>query len=90
MRRQWTHNVYITELVEPEVINGVRRGHEVTFAELLVSFRGGNVELVKDPFLNKNLVSSRLFVTKGRESQQTTILFYFKNGRDKPWVWVRV
>ncbi len=64
------HNVYITKFVEPKVINGVGRGHKVTFAELLVGLRGGNVELVKDPFLDETLVASRLFVTRGRESQK--------------------
>jgi hypothetical protein len=90
MKRRWTHNVYITKLVEPEVINGVGRGHKVTFAELLVSFCGGDVELVKDPFLDETLVPSGLFVTRGRESQRTTILFYLKDGRDILWVWVRI
>jgi hypothetical protein len=68
MKRRWTHNVYITKLVEPKVINGVGRGHKVTFAELLIGFRGGDVELVKDPFLDETLVASGLFVTRGRES----------------------
>jgi hypothetical protein len=77
MKRRWTHDVYITKLVEPEVINGVGRGHKITLAELLVSFRGGDVEFVKDPSLDETLVASGLFVTRERESQQTTILPYF-------------
>lgn len=41
-----THNIYVTKLVEPKVINRVGRSHKVTFSELLIGLRGGNVELV--------------------------------------------
>jgi len=40
------HNIYVTKLVEPKVIRSVGRSHKVTFAELLVGLRGGDVELV--------------------------------------------
>ena len=79
--RRWTHNVYITKLVEPKVINSVGRGHKVTFAELLVGLRGGDVELVKDPFLDETLVASGLFVTKGSERQEIyNLVFISKTG----------
>lgn len=90
-KKRWTHNVYITKLVEPKVINCVGRRHKVTFAELLVGLRGGDIELVKDPFLDETLVASGLFVTRGREkSGNLQSCFYFKDGRDKLWVWVRI
>lgn len=54
MRCKWTHNVYITKLIEPEVVNRVGHGHKVTFAELLVGLRGGDVELVQDPFSRRD------------------------------------
>jgi hypothetical protein len=81
-KRRWTHNVYITKLVQPKVINCVGRGHKVTFAELLVGLRGGDVELVKDPFLDETLVASGLFVTRGRESQEIyNLVFISKTGK---------
>jgi len=76
-------NVYITKLVEPKVINRVGRGDKVTFAELLVGLRGvdASVELVKDPFLDKTLVASGLFVIRGRESQEIyNLVFVSKTG----------
>jgi hypothetical protein len=89
-KRRYTHDVYITKFVEPKVINRVGRGHKVTFAELLVGLRGSDVELVKNPFLDETLVASGLFVTRGRERQENYNLVYFKDGRDKLWVWVRI
>ena len=80
-----THNIYVTKLVEPKVINRVGRSHKVTFSELLIGLRGGNVELVQDPFLDETLVASGLFV-----AVRTTEAFTFKTGWNKLWVSVRV
>ena len=47
-----THNVDVTELVQPEIVEHVRSGHEVADLELLVDLSGGCVELVEDPALD--------------------------------------
>ncbi len=57
--------------------------------KLFVDLRSGDVELVKDPFLDKTLIASGLFVTRKREVRRAAVLF-FKDGRNKPSVWVRV
>jgi hypothetical protein len=41
-----THNIDIAKLVKPKVVHGVGRRHEVAFAQLLVGFCGGDIELV--------------------------------------------
>jgi hypothetical protein len=81
MKRRWAHNVYITKLVEPKVINRVGRGHKVTFTELPVGLRGGDVELVKNPFFDETLVASGLFVTRRREGQEIyNLVFISRKG----------
>jgi hypothetical protein len=40
------HNIYVTKLVEPEVIHCACCGHKVSFAELFVRLRGSDVQLV--------------------------------------------
>jgi hypothetical protein len=44
--RERTDNIDIAKFVKPKVVEGVGRSHEVPFAELLVSFRGRDIELV--------------------------------------------
>jgi len=55
-----THNVYITKLVKPKVVNCVGCSHEVAFTELLVGLHGSDVKFVQDPLLNETLVASGL------------------------------
>ena len=57
---EMTHNIHITKLVKPKVVNCVGRGHEVTFTELLVGLRGSDVKFVQDPLLDETLVASGL------------------------------
>ena len=45
-RSERTHNIDIAKFVKPKVVHGVGRGHEVAFAQLLVGFCGGDIELV--------------------------------------------
>lgn len=85
-----THNIYITKLVKPEVINRVSRSHEVTFVKLLVRLCGGDVELVKDPFLDETLVASGLFFIRERESQENYNLAFISKTGNKLWVWLRI
>ena len=87
---QWTHNEHITKLVEPKVIHRVGRTHKVTFAEMLIGLRGGDVELVKDPFLHKTLFAGGLFVTRGKGKSGKIQSFRFQRQGDKLWVWIRV
>ena len=75
--------------MKPKVINRVGRSHKVPFAELLVGLRGGDVELVKNPFLDETLVASGLFVTRGRKAEILQSCSYFKDGRDELYAWVR-
>ena len=47
-----THDEDITELVEPEVVDGSRCQHEAPIGHLLVEFRCGQIELVQNPTFN--------------------------------------
>lgn len=55
-----THNVYVTELVQPEIIHRCSGSHEVAHFKVLVDLCCGKIELVKDPSLNEGFVASRL------------------------------
>ena len=55
-----TYNVYVAQLVQPEVVHGVRRVHEVTFGELLVDLLRGKVQLLQNPLLDEALVARGL------------------------------
>lgn len=55
-----THNIHITKLVKPKVVNCVSCGHEVAFTKLFVGLRGGDVKFVQDPLFDETLVSSGL------------------------------
>ena len=59
-RKFWTHDVDIAELVEPEVVDGVGRVHEIALSHLLVGLLGSNVELAEDPALDEALLASGL------------------------------
>lgn len=55
-----THDVYVAQLIEPEVVRGTRRIHEVPVAQLLVDLVRSEVELVQDPLLHEALVTGWL------------------------------
>ena len=55
-----TYDVDVTELVQPEVVEDVRGGHEVADLELLVDLSCGGVELVENPALDQALLASGL------------------------------
>ena len=59
-KRRKTHNVHITELVQPEVVHGVRRVHEVALRKLLVDLFGSEVHLLQNPLLDEALVARGL------------------------------
>jgi hypothetical protein len=50
---------------------------------LLVGLRSGDVELVKDPFLDETLVAGGLFVTRGQEDYN--LVFILKTGETNFW-----
>lgn len=59
------HNIYVTKLVEPEVVHRIGCRHKIAFAELLVDLRGSDVEFVQDPLLDETLVSCGLLTDQG-------------------------
>lgn len=55
-----TYDIYIAQLVQPEIIRRVGGRHEVPLRELGIDLSRGNVELVQDPLLNKTFISRGL------------------------------
>jgi len=55
-----THDVYIAQLVKPEVVNSVCRHQEVPLCQLFVDLVGRHVQLIEDPLFHKALVSRGL------------------------------
>ena len=55
-----TYDVYVAQLVQPEVVRCTRCVHEVAIAELLVDLVGSQVELMQDPLLDEALVAGGL------------------------------
>jgi hypothetical protein len=62
--RGGTHDVHITELVQPKVVRRVGGGHKVPHGEGRVDLDRGDVELVQDPFLDEALFACGLFVER--------------------------
>lgn len=61
------HNIYVTKLVEPKVVHRVGCRHKVAFTELLVHFRGSDIEFVQDPLLDETFVSCGLLTDQVSE-----------------------
>lgn len=54
------HDVYVTQLVKPEIVNSVCRHQEVPFRQLFVDFVGRHVQPVEDPLFYDALLSGGL------------------------------
>ena len=69
---QGTYDVDVTQLVQPEIVDGIGGSHEVPVSEALVDFNSGNVELVEDPLFHEALIPCRLSVPISRDSTTWT------------------
>jgi hypothetical protein len=58
--RNTTHDVYITQLVKPKIVNSICRHKEVPFRQLFVDLVSRHVQPIEDPLLHKALVSGGL------------------------------
>lgn len=56
-----THNIYVAQLIKPEVVNNGCRHKEVPFRQLLVNLVGCHVQPIKDPLFHKALFSGGLY-----------------------------
>lgn len=65
---QGTYDVDVTQLVQPEIVNGNGGSHEVPVSEALVDLNSGNVELVEDPLFHEALIPCRLDVPISKNS----------------------
>ena len=55
-----THNVYVTQLVQPEIVYGCSGSHEIPRFKMFVDLARSKVKLVKNPSLNEALVAGEL------------------------------
>ena len=55
-----SYNVDIAKLIQPEIVNSIRRVHEVARSELTIRLRSGGVELVENPSFDEALVTGGL------------------------------
>jgi hypothetical protein len=55
-----THNIHVTQFVEPKILHRLGCCRQIAFAELLVSLCGSDIEFVQDPLLDETLVACRL------------------------------
>jgi hypothetical protein len=55
-----THDVYIAQLVKPEVVHSVCRQKEVPFGQLFVDLVSRRVQPIEDPLFHKALISGGL------------------------------
>lgn len=55
-----TYNVYITQLVQPEVVRNCSCSHEIPYFKVSVDLASSKVELVENPSLNEALIAGKL------------------------------
>jgi hypothetical protein len=55
-----TYDVYVTQLVQPEIMYGCSGGHEIPRFKVSVDLARSEVKLVENPSLNEVLVSGEL------------------------------
>jgi hypothetical protein len=79
--RTMTHNIHVTQFVEPKILHCVGCCRQIAFAELLVSLCGSDIEFVQDPLLDETLVACRL-------SPEQYVREYVVDSEQKQTSWV--
>ena len=55
-----THDVYVTQLVQPEIVYGCSGSHEIPCFKVSVDFARSEVKFVENPSLNEALIPGEL------------------------------
>jgi len=55
-----THDVYVTQLVQPKIVRGCSGSHEIPRFKVSVDLARSEVELMENPSLNEALISGQL------------------------------
>ena len=55
-----TYNVYIAQLVQPEIVSRSRGSHKVPVRQVGIELGSSYIKFMQDPLLDETLFSSRL------------------------------
>jgi hypothetical protein len=61
-----THNVHVTQFVQPKVVNSIGSHHEISIVQLSINFLRSNIEFMQNPFLDEILISGWLSMDVSR------------------------